>query len=484
MDSPSGVIADPAVEAAVCALEVAAGQVSGLSLAGLSNPDRLVVLQRVEAVVRALPAVGLELVAQLHEQWSPADFAAASMVDVLADGLRISPAEARARWRAADDLAHHTGLTGEVLAPPLPETAAAQAEGVIGVSHVKVVRDFLRQLPVTVDAGTRVRAEAELAGYARVLRPDQLRQVADKLAALVNPDGTFTDLDRARRRSFTMGRQGPDLMSTCTLVADPELRAYLESVFAKYAKPGMCNPEDEAPVTEGEPGEQAAQQDCRTPQQRQHDALKVVVRDAVASGRLGRHHGLPVTVIVSMSLTELEAAVADWDPSAPGIEIGDSPVATGGGSLLPIRTALRMAAHAHHYLAVFDHGDGRPLYLGRSRRIASADQRLVLHARDVGCTFPGCGKPGYLCQTHHRTEWAAGGGTDADALTFVCEPHHRLAGLAGTDWQARPAPPGHATPGRTQWIPPAYIDAGRRPRINHYHHPREYLTPANKPGPG
>lgn len=490
-------ITDPSVEAATCALENALAQVAKVRTDALSNRDRLVLLQRLEVVARAVPAVGLELVAQLHEQWSSTEFATGTLVDTLADGLRISPAEARARWRAADELAHHTGLTGEVIDPILPATAAAHAEGVIGPAHVKIVRDVMAHLPCVVDAETRARAEAELAGHARVLRPDQLRRVADKLEALVNPDGTFTDTDRARRRSFTMGRQGRDLMSTCTMVADPQLRAYLEAVFAKYAKPGACNPDDDTPCVDGEPGTDAQRRDTRSAGQRHHDALKVVLRDSIASGRLGQHRGLPVTVIVLMTLRELENAVAEHDPTAPKVGVGGARVvtgdggrlpasgphvATGGGAMLSVGDAVRLASHAHHYLALFDDADGRPLYLGRSKRIASADQRIVLHARDIGCTFPGCTKPGLLCQTHHRTEWAEGGRTDADQLTFACEPHHRLAGTTDAHWRAVAAPVGHHRPGRTRWIPPAHVDRCQRPRMNRYHHPGEYLTPTTESG--
>ncbi|WP_433662852.1 HNH endonuclease signature motif containing protein [Nocardia sp. CA-128927] len=479
MPSSSSTVADPSVEAALCTLEAGLRQLAKVRTDALSNRDRLRMMQRLEIVVRAVPGLSLELVAQLREQWSANDFATGSLIDTLADGLRVSPAEARARWRAADDLAHRTGLDGEVLDPMMPATAAAQRDGVIGGAHVKVLRDFIGHLPSCLDTVTRDQAEAELAGHARVLRPDQLKKVADRLDAILNPDGVFSPSDRARRRNFTMGRQGPDLMSKCTLVADPELRTYLEAVFAKYAKPGVCNPEDSTPHVDDEPNAEAVEHDFRTTGQRQHDAVKAVFRAMLASGELGQHRGLPVSVIVSMTLNELEDAVVDVQQTPRHRELCayGPPVVTGGGSLLPIHDAIRMAAHAHHYLALFDHRSGRPLYLGRSKRIASADQRIILHAKDIGCTYPGCAKPGYLCQTHHRTEWSGGGTTDADQLTFVCEPHHRLAGTTSNAWTTAPTSPKHSSPGRTQWIPPAHIDPHRTPRLNHYHHPGEYLMP-------
>jgi hypothetical protein len=99
---------------------------------------------------------------------------------------------------------------------------------------------------------------------------------------------------------------------------------------------------------------------------------------------------------------------------------------TAGGTLLPMSDLIRMASHAYHYLAVFDGDNGRPLYLGRSKRIASADQRLVLHGSERGCSHPGCDAPGYRCEVHHVDEWVNGGNTDIDRLTFACAAHHKL----------------------------------------------------------
>jgi hypothetical protein len=63
---------------------------------------------------------------------------------------------------------------------------------------------------------------------------------------------------------------------------------------------------------------------------------------------------------------------------------------------------------------VFDEHQSRPLYLGRARRIASADQRVVLYAKDRGCTAPGCDVHGYWTEVHHVDDWARGGRTDID----------------------------------------------------------------------
>ena len=62
-----------------------------------------------------------------------------------------------------------------------------------------------------------------------------------------------------------------------------------------------------------------------------------------------------------------------------------------------MRDLIRMASHSYHYLAIFDKHTEQSLYLGRTKRIASADQRIMLHSKYRGCTAPGCDVPGYLC---------------------------------------------------------------------------------------
>jgi hypothetical protein len=91
----------------------------------------------------------------------------------------------------------------------------------------------------------------------------------------------------------------------------------------------------------------------------------------------------------------------------------------------------------------------------------------VLHAKDRGCTKPGCTVPGYLCQAHHVDEVANGGPTDIDNLTFACKPHHRL--LDNHGWKTR-----KRADGTTEWIPPPHLDTGK-PTTNGYFHPERYF---------
>jgi hypothetical protein len=443
-----------AVTAAFAALSTAFDDCAVLPFEALATPERLAALNRLETLRRRATALSDDLARSLAAE----DMAqlGGTAHRVIADRLRITPAEARRRIHDGEQVAPRTTLTGQPLPPELPATATWWRNGVLDVEHLRTIQRFLTQLPDQVDARTREACERFLADQAAALRPDQLMRVADRLATRVNPDGVFSDADRARRRGFTWGRQGADGMSEARLAATPELRANLEAWFAKFAAPGMCDPHDETPRVNEEPSDEAVQRDLRSVTQRQHDALNALVRSQLGNPALGTHRGLPVTVIVSTTLQELRSATGQ--------------AVTGGGTLLPMSDVIRMASHSHHYLVIFDEHTGRPLYLGRTRRIASADQRIVLHAKDRGCSRPGCTAPGYECEVHHVDEWAADGQTNVDELTFACKPDHILLEQGWTTIKRRD--------GSTEWIPPPHLDTGQS-RVNDYHHPERFLTEVN-----
>jgi hypothetical protein len=426
----------------------------------LTHPELLAQMDRLKSVVWALPAVEHRILARLAAEASPTELGGTSLADVLATRLRISKGEARRRIKLAELLGPRRAMSGEPLPPKLPNVAAAQQRGDIGAEHVKVIEQFFDELPAHVDYQTREAAEADLARIATGLGPAQLRKAAARLAQLIDQDGNPpSDDDRARRRFLNIDKQGPDGMSKISGLLDPEARATLEAVLAKWAAPGMCNPEDQSPCVTGTPSQAAIQGDTRTHGQRNHDALTAMGRAVLASGELGRLNGLPCTMIVSTTLKELES--------------GRGHAVTAGGTLLPMSTVIRLASMSYHYLSVFDHHTSMPLYLGRTKRIATPGQRIVLHAKDRGCTHPGCTVPGYGSQVHHaEMDWGDGGLTNIDDLTLACKPHNLLVKPGG--WRTR-----KRKDGTTEWIPPPHLDTGQS-RVNHYHHPEKYLLPENE----
>ena len=121
----------------------------------------------------------------------------------------------------------------------MPAAAAAQRDGAIGADHVAVIRRLFRQLPESVDIDTREHAEKDLAAKASQFRSDQLAKLARHLMDCLNPDGSYTDADRARARGLVLGNQQVDGMSRLSGWLTPEARASWEAVLAKLAAPGM-----------------------------------------------------------------------------------------------------------------------------------------------------------------------------------------------------------------------------------------------------
>ncbi len=412
------------------ALHDAVSDVLEVSPDALTTPECLALLQRLETETRRLPAAGHPLINQLAQQVSDTELGG-TLSQALANRLRINRAEASRRVHDADDLGPRRAITGEPLPPLLPATAAAQRDGQLGAAHVAVIRSFCHRLPDFVDIDTRVQAEAQLARLGGQHRPDELAKLADKLTDCLNPDGDFTDTDRARRRGLTLGNQGHDGMSSISGTLTPEARATLDAVFAKLAAPDSGD-------------------DTRSTAQRHHDALLAAGRTLLACGELGQHNGLPASIIVTTTLQELEAG------AGRGL--------TGGGTLLPMSDVIRLAAHAHHYLAIFDNGKALALY--HTKRLASPAQRIILYAKDRGCTFPNCEVPGYFCEVHHCNPYATCHTTDVNDLTLACGPQHNIA---EDGWTTRK---NHH--GQTEWIPPPHLDHGQ-PRTNNYHHPERFL---------
>jgi hypothetical protein len=384
----------------------------------------------------------------------PADV---SMRRLLCSRLRITSAEVKRRFRIAVRIRPRRSLTGPVLPPELPQLATAVEAGNVGGDHIAAALHALDVLPSAVSAVDRGKVEHILVSHA--IRQDAkfVAVVGDRTADCLNPDGSFSDADRAKRRGLVLGPQGIDGMSRLSGWLDPEARAYLEAVTAAM-RPGRHVPEAGGGSTD--------KRDNRTPAQRCHDAVKLGMRRRISSGDLGTHRGVPVTVIATTTLGELDrAARAARDPNVPP----PVPARTGGNSRLPMHDLIRMASESIQYLVVFDDHSERPLYLGCSKRIATVDQRIVCYARDSGCTRPDCLEPGYHCEVHHAVDWANGGQTNADTLYFACAPDHAEAthGSLTTTVTAN---------GRLAWS-----DGTGPPRVNRIHRPDELLNEAKDP---
>ncbi|KAB7752155.1 HNH endonuclease signature motif containing protein [Mycolicibacterium mucogenicum] len=440
--------------AAYAAAEDVVTTLNTLDYSGLSAADQLELLSRREALASRMPVADHALLAGLRAQTSPNEIGAKNWADVLRIRLHISSEDAHRRVRDAEHLGPRTGLTGEPLPPLWEAAAAAQADGAINPEHVKALGHFINKLPDWVDPTTSGQFEQSLVAGARHQTPEELRATAEALLYLLDQDGPLPDdAERARKRAFRIGKQQPDGMSKVDGWLDPEARATLEAVQAKLGAPGMCNPADPTPCQSGTPTQAQIDNDTRSTDQRNHDALAAMGRIALGTD-LGDHNGLPVAIAATCTVTDLEQRT--------GVAL------THTGSKLPIKDLLQMAATngADHYLAVFDQHGEQLLYMGRARRTATVAQRFALFARDLGCTKPNCTASASRSQAHHvDTDWRDDGPTDITNLALACGCDNRLADTGG--WSTTMAN------GRAHWTPPPLLDVGQ-PRTNQYWHPTLY----------
>ena len=106
---------------------------------------------------------------------------------------------------------------------------------------------------------------------------------------------------------------------------------------------------------------------------------------------------------------------------------------------------------------------GRPVGLGRRRRVADPMLRALIEDRDDGCRI--CGRRGWL-HIHHLVHWEDGGPTEPDNLVALCTGCHRAVhtgrlrlvgdptttdGLVVLDHQWRPLP--RPSPGAVRALP-------------------------------
>src|SRR5882757_8388524 len=398
-----------------------------LDLTRLSRDELLGLLRGVETQRRRLPVVDHALIAELDHRGAAGELMARDTASLLREVLRVSPREAQARCQAAVDLGPGRTVTGQPQPPLLPAVAAAQADGTISPDHARVIATVISELPKDVEAEHGAAVETRLVAEAQRFDPSVLATLARRVVALLNPDGVLADdveHDRRRHATLSGNRDGSgELRAHLT----PAVLAQWQAVLDPLAAP---RPSD------------ADGPDVRSPGQRMHDALADAAHKLLASGDLPPSGGVPATVLLTLTLDQLETRTGH--------------VTTAHGGTVSVHEALTQAGDANVIPVVI--GEEGVLAYGQARRTATTNQRLALAARDGGCCFPGCDAPPGWTQVHHILNWAFGGGTDLANLCLLCGFHHREQDKRG--WQVTMK---HGVP---WWVPPAHIDPDRTPIRN------------------
>lgn len=438
------------VQQALDALTAAVDQLLEVDL-GRARRDELLALTRgMEIQRRRLPAAEHRLIAQLDERGVAGELAARDTATLLAQLLRIDPAEARSRCAAASELGPRRTVTGEPLGPLFPVVAAAQAAGDLSSTHARVITTGIAALPAETEFAHGRTLETEMVARAREHDPRTLAQQITRLLDRLDPDGPEPE-DREQQR-----RRGVSLRTHCDGTA--ELKGYLTPMAAATWTTVLDALSAPTPAEDGEP-------DGRSAAQRRHDALLDAGQRLLRSGDLPDAGGAPVTILIRVSAADLAA----------GTGYGD----TEHGDVIHVREIVRNAGDAAVVPVWLDAFGGIVSY-GRGRRLAGPAQRRALAVRDGGCSFPGCTAPASWCQVHHVKPWVDGGHTDLHSMTLLCGYHHREFERRGWECCMIDRVP--------HWRPPAWIDPDRQPRRNTAHHTEPWFevphgAPNHRAGP-
>ena len=185
-----------------------------------------------------------------------------------------------------------------------------------------------------------------------------------------------------------------------------------------------ANPENSAGPQTPESSDRSGPPNRLTGPQRRALALTDLAARALTAGEVGVHGG--TRPHLSVLIPEQSLTTASTSETTSGQSAATSPTAvakTAYGHPLPPSTARRLACDAHLTPIRID-GQGLPLNVGRTKRLATTAQRKALAVRDGGCTHPGCRIGPQWCDAHHIISWLDGGTTDLDNLVLLCRRHH------------------------------------------------------------
>lgn len=251
--------------------------------------------------------------------------------------------------------------------------------------------------------GERTRIHADAMEEALHRSPEDLRMFVRKAvdaanrkhAPRSNPNAGF------EKRSATFGRRKADGTVDIHINATAGHAALMKAHMDKGLAPNSNLPEE----LQGEV-------DPRTPQQRRFDQFFAIFEQYEQECQ--KANGGAASVVLALTLDDLadgDAAML-YDTNA-GIEVDCFDL---------VRLGMNGTTD---FLLQVDGVTSVPLWMGRTSRLASVEQRIAMFAVQGVCSWLGCTAAMSECEAHHILAWIKGGATDIENLTGLCREHHR-----------------------------------------------------------
>jgi hypothetical protein len=401
-------------------------------------------LRQVGELRRAAATLGAELAHVIEGRWTDEGSTVRrsgekSAIDLVARTAGIDPAEA-ADWCSTGTVATPPiNLQGEVLPTQYPLLATAIGQARLELWGVRLIAETLDEVAVRAAADDVSMIERVLVDLAPSLTTRELRRLCREAIERADPDGAEPREDELRRRSGVQVVRCRDGLVKWIITMHPEAAGFLTAAVDARTAPRRQPTFRES---DGEPdAEIAIERDDRTLGQQRLDAIESIARESLGRDD-GELAGTPVTMVVRMGYDALISGVG-----TARIDGIDTPISAA--------TARRLACDAEIIPIVFG-GPSEKLDLGRAERLFNRAQRRAIAFRDGGCTWPGCTAPPSWCEVAHIVAWLLGGETNLDNGLLLCPFHHRRFDHDGWGFEWRDGDP--------HFIPPAWLDAARRPR--------------------
>lgn len=307
--------------------------------------------------------------------------AAKAALDSLGDSGADSSVVGRSLGRRSERQAKRDTVTARGLAD-MPALAESLAEGRVNVEHAAIVADAAEH--VTPDVA------AELIGVAESMPADLF---ARRAREFVGRHTTAADAEKRHARQRERRAAWHKVQGDGAV----EIHGRFDKATGEQILAAWKQRTDQLWRTDG--GRDGTPDEIRTHAQRRADALAdLITEPAAAHAPVHPKH----QVHLVWNLTRGHAAWLD-------------------GSVVPDSVLEDLGPLANVIGHVFD-GEGRPLWQGRSRRLATVAQWRSLIVATRGCAH--CGSDIDRCQAHHLHEWLDGGPTDIDNLELLCHTYH------------------------------------------------------------
>ncbi|GAA1642217.1 hypothetical protein GCM10009744_35250 [Kribbella alba] len=388
--------------------------------------------------------------------------------------------------------------------------AGGDAPVLLHLAQARAIVSALEKVPTTVPVEHVVAAEEQMVRAARHLPPGDLRDLGRQILELLDTDGPEPAEDKAYAREAFWMKNADHGLKFGGFLAN-ENAELLNTLIDANAKPHK--------TIDGE-------QDPRSRDKRQADALTTVLNAAAGAGTTG-HGAIKPHITVTIDLTDLQNALATTGRNARNGRNGGNAEGSGndandglgglagngglegnggfegfeelaglaglggpggfdglgaldhtnpgfgrfvyGGNLSA--AAVRRLACDAGVVPIILGTDSEPLDVGKEERFVNRAMRRALNFRDRGCVV--CGAPPIQCDAHHLIHWIDGGPTAMWNLVLLCRAHHIQ--IHHGHWNIT------ITRGRVTVTRPTWAEPGRLPRLNRRRPP---ATPDTRPAPG